>query len=65
VRVSDLLVRNARLVRLVPGGSDEADGRVDVLVLGGRVAEVGTTLGGRPGVEEHDAAGRWMRPRAS
>ncbi len=57
--MNDVLVRNARLVPLV---ADEHDGAVDVLVEAGVVAQVGPALQRPPGVEEYDAAGRWVMP---
>jgi predicted amidohydrolase YtcJ len=57
--VSDLLVRNARLVPIIGG---EPDAPIDVLIEGGTIAAVGPTVERPPGVEEYDAAGRWVMP---
>jgi predicted amidohydrolase YtcJ len=57
--MTDLLVRNARLVPLV---AEEPEGPVDVLVAGGVVAEVGPAIARPASVEEYDAAGRWVMP---
>ncbi|HYG94658.1 MAG TPA: amidohydrolase family protein [Nocardioides sp.] len=58
---TSLLIRDARLVPV--HAEDRApEHPVDVLVEGGRVAEVGERLQRRPGTEEHDAAGRWLVP---
>jgi predicted amidohydrolase YtcJ len=57
--VTDLLIRDARLVPLV---ADGPDGPVDVLVEDGRVTEVGTAITRPAHVEEYDAAGRWVMP---
>ncbi|MEQ6902797.1 amidohydrolase family protein [Nocardioides sp. YIM 152588] len=57
----DLLLRRARLVPIAP--DDLApDEPVDVLVSGGTVTEVGAGLSRPAGVEEYDAAGRWLAP---
>lgn len=59
--MNSLLIRNARQVPL--GLADEVpDGPVDVLVERGRVTGVGAGLGRPHGVEEIDAAGRWVIP---
>ena len=60
-RVSDLLIRNARLVP-VHAGETRTGPPVDVLVQDGRVTEVGRGRRGLPGVEEVDAEGRWLIP---
>lgn len=57
--MTDLLIRDARLVPLVAGGPG---GPVDVLVEDGRVTEVGTAITRPAHVEEYDAAGRWVMP---
>jgi predicted amidohydrolase YtcJ len=62
--VSDLLLRDVRLVPLVDG--DAASEPVDVLVLDGEVAAVGAVTAaldtdGGP-VEEVDGSGRWLIP---
>lgn len=56
-----MLIRNARLVP-VTRVADLPDRPVDVLVESGRVVEVGPGLARPAGVEEHDAAGRWLVP---
>lgn len=59
--MSGLLLRQVRLVPLRPG--DHAPDRpVDVLVEGGRVQSVSERITRPPGVEEYDAAGRWLMP---
>ncbi len=62
--MSDLLLRDVRLVPLVAG--EEPGEPVDVLVLGGEVAQVGPGLEARTrsgsAVEEIDGAGRWLIP---
>jgi len=58
-RVTDLLVRNARLVPLV---ASEPDPPTDVLVEDGTITQVGPAIERPPGVEEYDAAGRWVMP---
>jgi hypothetical protein len=57
--MTDLLVRNARLV---PLAADEPDAAVDVLVEGGVVTGVGRGIERPAGVEEYDADGRWVMP---
>ncbi len=59
--VSSHLIRNARPVPLAPG-ERAADRPVDVLVEDGTVTAVGQGLGRPAGVEESDAAGRWLAP---
>lgn len=59
--MTDLLVRAARLVPLRADDAAPAT-PVDVLVVDGRVAEVGEGLQRPSGVEEYDAAGRWVLP---
>ena len=58
--MSDLLVRNARLVPL--NGELMVQALVDVLVLDGRVAQVAPGVERPAGVEEVDADGRWLAP---
>lgn len=55
------LIRNARLVPLAPG-EDAPDQPLDVLVEDGTVTAVGAGLDRPGGVEETDAAGRWLAP---
>jgi predicted amidohydrolase YtcJ len=59
--VGDLLIRD---VRLVPVHEEESapDDPVEVLVRDGLVAEVAATVARPPGVEEIQAAGRWLVP---
>ncbi|WP_322937206.1 amidohydrolase [Nocardioides bizhenqiangii] len=57
--MSDVLVRGARPVPLVDGVPDSL---VDVLIEGGAVAAVGPAVERPAGVEEYDAAGRWVMP---
>jgi predicted amidohydrolase YtcJ len=59
-RVSDFLLRRARLVELDDGPAWV--GPVDLLVEGGVVREVGHVLERPPGIEELDADGRWLMP---
>jgi len=59
--VSSHLIRNARLVPLAPG-EQAPDAPVDVLVEDGAVRAVGPALDRPAGVEESDAAGRWLVP---
>jgi predicted amidohydrolase YtcJ len=59
--MSGFLLRDARLVP-IEESTESAVEPVDVLVRAGRVVEVGPTLERAPGVEEHDAAGRWLVP---
>src|ERR1700712_3982525 len=54
------LLRDARLVPLEPGLAGAEP--VDVLVRDGRVDQVGPGLDVPAGVEQHDAAGRWLMP---
>ncbi|MBZ5737967.1 amidohydrolase [Nocardioides mangrovi] len=56
-----LLLRNARLVPVQPGDA-VPDAPVDVLVERGTVTAVGAGLDRPAGVEEIDAAGRWVAP---
>jgi predicted amidohydrolase YtcJ len=56
----DLLLRNARIVEL--GGEPSVDTPLDVRVQDGIVAEVGLHLDRPAGLEEYDAAGRWLIP---
>jgi predicted amidohydrolase YtcJ len=59
--VTNLLIRRARLVPLVP--DDRAPDRpLDVRIADGAVVEVGIGLTRPDGVQEIDAAGRWMVP---
>lgn len=60
MRVTDLILRRARLVPLVSGAA--SSGPVDVLVEGGRITEVGPSITRPPGVEEYGADGRWLMP---
>ncbi|MGZ4488042.1 MAG: amidohydrolase [Nocardioides sp.] len=55
------MIRNARLVPLAPG-EVAPDQPLDVLVEGGAVTALGPSLTRPPGVEEVDAAGRWVIP---
>ena len=55
------LIRRARLVPLAPG-EDAPDAPVDVLVEDGVVTAVGPRLDRPDGVDETDAAGRWLTP---
>src|SRR6478609_6568734 len=55
------MIRNARLVPLAPG-EDAPDQPLDVLVEKGTVTAVGARLDRPAGVEEIDAAGRWITP---
>ena len=59
--MSGFLLRDARLVPLEEH-AEVLSGPVDVRVEAGRVVEVGPGLERPPGVEEHDAAGRWLVP---
>ncbi|MFA6299547.1 MAG: amidohydrolase family protein [Nocardioides sp.] len=56
-----MLIRNARLVPVTPV-ADLPERPVDVLVEGGRVVAVGPGLDRPAGIDEYDAAGRWMVP---
>jgi predicted amidohydrolase YtcJ len=58
--VTDLLIRDARLVPIT-GGTAPA-GPVDVLVESGVVTQVAPGVERPPGLEEYDAAGRWVMP---
>ncbi len=65
--VPSLLLRGARLVPVrgtVPSLPSEVpvDVPVDVLVIDGRVVEVGESLARPQGVAEHQADGRWLMP---
>ncbi len=60
-RVSDLLIRGARLVP-VHVGETPPDSPVDVLVQDGRVTEVAASVARPAGVPEIDAEGRWLIP---
>ncbi len=68
--VPSFLLRDARLVPVLGrdttglGRTAEAvpDGPVDVLVVDGRVVELGERLARPTGVAEHDAQGRWLIP---
>ncbi|MGZ4449192.1 MAG: amidohydrolase [Nocardioides sp.] len=55
------MIRNARLVPLAPG-EVAPDQPLDVLVEGGALTALGPSLTRPPGVEEVDAAGRWVIP---
>ncbi len=59
--MSSILIRAARLVPL-GAGEQVPDGPVDVLVERGGVTAVGRSLDPVRGVEELDAAGRWLIP---
>ncbi len=59
--MSNLLLRGARLVPLV-NGDETGSEPVDVLVSNGEVAAVAPQLDAVSGVEEVDAAGRWLIP---
>jgi predicted amidohydrolase YtcJ len=56
-----LLIRRARLVPIGPAAAPPQH-PVDVLVEDGVVTTVAAHLDPRPGVEEHDADGRWCAP---
>lgn len=63
--MTNLLLRGARLVPVVAGdspGSTSSSEPVDVLVEDGEVVAVAPRLAGVAGVEEVDAAGRWLIP---
>lgn len=60
--MTDLLIRDARLVAIAPEPAADPDAPVDVLVEGGVITAVGPSLTRPPGVEEYDAAGRWLMP---
>ncbi len=55
-----MLIRDTRLVRLEPGGSEDAE-VLDVRLVDGSVTEVGQGLAARA-EEEFDAQGRWLMP---
>jgi predicted amidohydrolase YtcJ len=55
------MIRRARLVPIGPTAAP-APHPVDILVEGGVVTTVAAQLDPRPGVEEHDADGRWCAP---
>ncbi len=57
--MTHLLIRNARPVPLVEGAPGAP---IDVLVEGGVITEVAPTITRPPGVDEYDAAGRWVMP---
>lgn len=59
--MTTLLIRGARPVPLAPTDAPP-DHPVDVLVEDGRVTAVGERLARPAGVEQHDAAGRWLLP---
>jgi predicted amidohydrolase YtcJ len=59
--MADLLIRDARLVRVLEGDA-APDDPVDVLMHGGRVVGVGAGLARPDGVEEIAAGGRWLIP---
>ena len=59
--MSSLIIRHARLVP-VHAGDDVPHEPIDVLVEDGTVTAVGPGLGRPAGVEESDAAGRWLVP---
>ncbi|KAA1421633.1 amidohydrolase family protein [Nocardioides humilatus] len=58
--MSDLLVRRARLVPLL--GTAQAVDPVDVLVRDGVITDVAPVVERPPGIDEYDAAGRWVLP---
>ena len=59
--MSNLLIRDARLIPLAPG-DQPPDHPVDVRVAGGAVIEVGVGLTRPEGVDEIVAGGRWIVP---
>jgi predicted amidohydrolase YtcJ len=59
--VSSILIRNARLVP-IGAGAEAPDAPMDVLVERGSVTGVAPSLIRPPGVDEIDAAGRWIIP---
>jgi len=59
--VTRLMIRRARLVPIGPTAAPPQH-PVDVLVQDGLVTTVAAQLDPRPGVEEHDADGRWLAP---
>lgn len=67
VEPTSFLMRNTRLVPVMAGTPtvlpDPPVGvPLDVLVIDGRVVEVGERLARPPGANEHDADGRWLVP---
>ncbi len=66
--VPSFVLRGARLVPMPSGDVDSGtltpvpDGPIDVLVIDGRVVEVGEQLARPSGVAEHQADGRWLMP---
>ncbi len=65
--VPSLMLRGVRLVPVGGSGAPAGDGLptgrpVDVLVIDGRVVEVGEALARPQGVAEHRADGRWLIP---
>jgi predicted amidohydrolase YtcJ len=65
--VASFLLRETRLVQVRGNDSSgllvpPSDVPMDVLVSDGRVVEVGERLARPPGVEEHQADGRWLLP---
>jgi len=65
--VPSLMLRGARLVPVRGTGAtpeDEVatDAPMDVLVIDGRIVEVGERLARPQGVAEHLAEGRWLMP---
>jgi predicted amidohydrolase YtcJ len=59
--VASLMIRRTRLVPIGPAASPPQH-PVDVLVEDGVVTTVASYLDPRPGVQEHDADGRWCAP---
>lgn len=59
--MTDLLIRDARLVPVQPGDT-APDGPVDVLLHDGRVVDVRPGVARPDGVEEVEADGRWLLP---
>lgn len=57
----DLLLRDVRIVPLDPAPQVAAE-PTDVLILDGRVAQVGRQIERRDGIPELDGAGRWALP---
>jgi predicted amidohydrolase YtcJ len=67
VAAASFLLRNARLVPVRSGNpwalpDPPVNVPLDVLVIDGRVVEVGERLPRPRGANEHDAAGRWLVP---
>ncbi len=60
--VGSALLRNVRLVPVGGGPVAGPQGPVDVFVRAGVVTQVGPGLAAPPGVDVHDAAGRWAVP---